>query len=479
MKGIAHNGAVDGRSRSWSVVRFSTAVFAVVLTAQLALVAVAGTDIPFHDQWDVEGRRLYPAWRDGSWTVGYFFKAHNEHRILWTKALDVVLLSVNGQWDPLVQLVVGAVLRALVAAGLAYMLAMGTCSGGKGRALVAVGVAIAFLPQLAWHNALWGFQSQVYFSLGFSLVALWLMGAEGVAGRRRWIGLAAGGAGLLAMGAAALVPVALIGLVALRVIERRKWDRQRWGEFWPAGVLLLVALALRVEVPEHAVLQATSVVQWGEAWLRALAWPQVWQPIVAWVVNLPLVWAVGSRLAGRRSAARGEDFVILLGGWAVAMVAAMAWSRGGSGEFIGAVPSRYADFLVLLPLANGWCAVVLCKQAMAARPKRARLMATGAVAWGAFLMVGWLGLSSEMMQRIVLPRARDREAPVRLMQAYQRSGDPAFFSGQPRLIVPHPNPESVRIVLADERMRGALPPSLQPDAPLGVLSRATRWLLGR
>jgi hypothetical protein len=116
---------------------------------------------------------------------------------------------------------------------------------------------------------------------------------------------------------------------------------------------------------------------------------------------------------------------------------------------------------------------------MAARPKRARLMATGAVAWGAFLMVGWLGLSSEMMQRIVLPRARDREAPVRLMQAYQRSGDPAFFSGQPRLIVPHPNPESVRIVLADERMRGALPPSLQPDAPLGVLSRATRWLLGR
>ena len=47
------------------------------------------------------------------------------------------------------------------------------------------------------------------------------------------------------------------------------------------------------------------------------------------------------------------------------MAAAMAWSRGASGEFAGAVPSRYADFLVLLPLANAWCAMVLVRAARA------------------------------------------------------------------------------------------------------------------
>jgi hypothetical protein len=83
------------------------------------------------------------------------------------------------------------------------------------------------------------------------------------------------------------------------------------------------------------------------------------------------------------------------------------------------------------------------------------------------------------MERIILPRMRDREAPVRLAVAFQRSGDAAVFAGQPRLLVPHPNPESVRAVLDDPRMRGGLPPSLQPERPLGPWSRAVRWVLVR
>ncbi|MEI6467692.1 MAG: hypothetical protein WCQ89_23425, partial [Verrucomicrobiota bacterium] len=101
-----------------------------------------------------------------------------------------------------------------------------------------------------------------------------------------------------------------------------------------------------------------------------------------------------------------------------------------------------------------------------------------AVAWGAFLLTGWLGLSAEVMRGLVLPRAADRAAPVRLLRAYQESGDAAVFAGQPRLLVPHPNPAVVRAVLDDPRLRGALPPSLQPERPLGPLSRAVRWLLG-
>jgi hypothetical protein len=226
-------------------------------------------------------------------------------------------------------------------------------------------VAFAFLPHLAWHNALWGFQSQVYFSLGFSVLALGWLGAEGVAGWRRWAGLAAGGAGLFAMGGAALVPVALIGLVVLRTVERRGWTRERWLELWPALVLLGAAVALRVEVPEHAALRAQSVGPWAETFLRALAWPQAWQPLAALGLNAPLAWVVVARVLGKRRAVAGEDFVVVLCGWSVAMAGAMAWSRGASGEFAGAVPSRYADFLVLLPLANAWCAVVLVREARA------------------------------------------------------------------------------------------------------------------
>lgn len=472
-------------------------VFGAVVAAQLWLVGACGTDIPWGDAWDAEGRGLYPAWRDGSWAWADFFAAHNEHRIFWTKVLDAALFSANGQWDPLVQVAAGAVLRGLAAAGLAGMLVRAANVRGLAAAIVALGVAFAFLPHLAWHNALWGFQSQVYFSLGFSVLALGWLGTEGVAGWRRWAGVAAGVAGLLAMGGAALVPVALIGLVALRAWERRAWTSERWRELWPALGLLGAAVALRVEVPEHAVLQAKTAGQWAETFLRALAWPQAWQPLAAFGLNAPLALAVGLRVLGRRRAVAGEDFVVVLGGWAVAMAAAMAWSRGASAEFFGAVPSRYADFLVLLPLANGWCTAVLVREARAKRvagdgrgqgdggvsdratQRAGRMAAVIAVGWGLFVAAGWAGLTAETLRGIVFPRMRDREAPVRLAVAFQRSGDAAVFAGQPRLLVPHPNPDSVRVVLSDERLRGALPPSLQPERPMGPLSRAVRWVLRR
>ena len=203
-------------------------------------------------------------------------------------------------------------------------------------------------------------------------------------------------------------------------------------------------------------------------------------------------------MLGRRRAAAGEDFVVVLGGWAVAMAAAMAWSRGASAEFWGAVPSRYADFLVLLPLANGWCLAVLVREARRSvvagegrdqcegealsgrgSQRAGRMVAVIAVAWGLFLAVGWAGLTAETLRGIIFPRMRDREAPVRLAVAFQRSGDAAVFAGQPRLLVPHPNPDSVRGVLADARLRGALPPSLQSEQPMGPLSRAVRWVLAR
>jgi hypothetical protein len=174
----------------------------------------------------------------------------------------------------------------------------------------------------------------------------------------------------------------------------------------------------------------------------------------------------------KRALCDGEDFVLLMAGLGWLVAAGAAWSRGGSGEFAAGVPSRYADFLLLLPLANLWSAVGLTREAS----RRARWLAG---AWAVFLLVGWLGLSAEVWRGIVLPRAHDREAPVRLARDFQMTGNAAVFDGQPRLHVPHPDPESVRAVLADPRMQGALPPSLQPERPTGPLSRGVRILLGR
>jgi hypothetical protein len=446
-------------------------VFCLVAIAQLGVVAAAGTDIPFQDQWDVEGRGLYPAWREGLFRGVDLWRAHNEHRIFWTQALNLGLFRLNGQWDPLVQLAVGALLHAAGAALLAALLARG--ADGLGRWLLGLAVVLLCLPLAGWHNALWGFQSQIYFALLFSFAAYALLARSVISPAQAIAGWLAVIAAMLAMGPGLLVPVALAGGRALRWREN---GGIRWREVVPLAVLLVVAWSLHQRVPEHAALQANSSRQFFSALVRLLAWPHSDQPWAVLVLNIPLLVIVGGRLWQRRAAAKGEDVVTLLAGWALTVALAAAWARGGSGEFAAGVPSRYVDFVMLLPLANVWCAMVLAQEVVFRWRASVRLVAA---AWGVFLFAGWLGLSVQALRGVILPRGRDRDAPVRLMREFQRANDAEVFTRQPKLLVPHPDLDSVRGVLRDPWMQGALPPSLQPDKPLGPLSRAVRALLRR
>lgn len=435
-----------------------------VLVAQLVLVAVAGTDIPFHDQWDVEGRVLYPSMRDGGASLMAVFAPHNEHRIVWTHLLNRGLFTVNGQWDPLVQLVAGAGLHAVVAGLLVGFLASGLIRGLTW--ICGVTVALLSLPFAGWHNALWGFQSQVYFAVGFAVVGFGLLTPRETNRRRTFLGWLAVGASMLAMGPGLLAPVALVAFGLLRFRE----GAARWPALAVAGLFMVGGWWLHMPVPAHAELQSITPTGFVVALGRMLAWPHTGQPWAALVLNLPVAIVLFRRAVQKAPTTAAGDFALLLAFWGFLIATGAAWSRGGGGEFDAGVPSRYAEFMVLLPLANLGCVFALV------RTVRQRWLAA---AWVGFLLVGWAGLSAEVMRGIILPRARDREAPVRLVREFQRTGDAAVFAGQPRLLVPHPHPESVRAVLTDPRMKGALPPSLQPEQPMGPLSRGVRTLLGR
>jgi hypothetical protein len=466
--GLTSGAAAPLRS-AWMM---SAAVFCFVALLQLWLVSRAGTDIPFYDQWDLEGRGLFPAWNEGTLTGKDLLKPVNEHRIVWTNLLNLSLFVANGQWDPLVELVALAAIRAAGAAGVVLLL--GQQLTPRALAWAGVAVAWAFLPHLAWHVVLWGVESQVSFCLGFSVLTLGLLGAPHRSSWQTAAGLAAGGAAVLAMGPGALVPLPLLGLAGLQVRAAGRINREAWSLTWPAAVLLIVALGVRTTVPGHADLQAANGPQFFTALGRLLAWPHAGQPLAAIPMNVPLVILLWNRGVRRRAAATGENFILLAGGWSAAIALATAWMRGGSPELVAGVPSRYVDFIVLLPLANLGAVVLLATLVAERWRKNARLLSA---AWVVFLFVGWLGLSSEVMRHVVMPRVADRAAPIRLVRAFQESGNVAVFAGQPRLLVPHPNLEVVQAVLQDPRLRGRLPPSLQPERPLGPLSRAARWLL--
>jgi hypothetical protein len=447
------------------------AVFLVVLLTDWVVVGAAGTDVPFQDQWDVHGRRLLAAAADGSFRLADLGAAHSEHRIVWTNALALLLFRANGQWDPLVELIVVGLLRAAVAA-LVFALVIGRMSA-RGRVLAAAAVMLGFAPLTAWHNVLWGFQTSVPFVLGFALLALFFLSDPQIRPPRLAWGVTMAIAAALAMGPGLLLAAALAPVLVLQRVETGRWSLPRVATV--AG-LAVCALMLAPAASGPDPLTAVTAGEFGRALGRSLGWPHTAQPWAAILVNLPLVLAVGGRAIRHRRSAAGEDFVTAVAAWVVLIGLASAWRRGGSAEWLFGAPSRYADLLVLLPLANLWLAAVLVKEA--GQP-RVALVRSLAVAWSLFLLIGWAGLSREMLTRIILPRARDRDAPVRLMQDYQRTRSPAVYAGQPRLLVPHPTLAVVQTVLDDPRLRGRLPPSLQPDRPAGPLSRGARVLLAR
>ena len=95
------------------------AVFSVVWGARLWLIQFYSSPVPFWDQWDEAINFLKP-WLEGTLSWQTWFEPHNEHRIVFTRILDVGLLSLNRQWDPQLQMVVNAFIVGILACVLIY-----------------------------------------------------------------------------------------------------------------------------------------------------------------------------------------------------------------------------------------------------------------------------------------------------------------------------------------------------------------------
>src|SRR5580693_913725 len=79
-----------------------TALFVIVLGAKLWVVQLYGSPLPLWDQW-YEARSFFVPFVEGHLTVADFFAPANEHRILFTRLLDLGVICLNGRWEPLLQ----------------------------------------------------------------------------------------------------------------------------------------------------------------------------------------------------------------------------------------------------------------------------------------------------------------------------------------------------------------------------------------
>ena len=208
-----------------------------------------------------------------------------------------------------------------------------------------------------------------------------------------------------------------------------------------------------------------------------LGWPWGGSALVAVAAYLPWAGLLVAWLrrpeAGGRERAGVVNGTLLVGGWVLLQVLAMAYARGADGR--GAPASRYLDLLAAGAAVNALAAWLL---ADGIRPRGLALLA--ATVWTLGLVVG-LGRQAVADFRTALPAKRDslrlQEANVRALLA---DGDVAAWRDQPMFALPFPDAEILATYLRDPTIGAALPAVIRPPSAsrkVGPWSRGVDWLL--
>jgi len=422
----------------------ATGMGLLCLGAKLDLIRRFGSALPNIDQWYAEARALLIPLQEGHLKLKYFFVPHNEHRIVFTRLLNLGLALANRQWDPILEMVVNAGIDAVLAGALAAL--AWSVARGLAAALAIAAIGLLFMAPTAWENSLGGFQSQFYLMEGAALAHLWLViGAEPLS-RRWWAGFAVGVLAFGTMASGFFAAVASLLVTLLRMAEEPA--RRNRANGLAAALLLvlcLVGIKLLHRVPGADAYRAASVTEWAVFVAHALDWP-----FAGWVLQLPLVALIGRGLYARRF--EPADLLLLaLGLWSWIQIAAQAFSRGHVGLL-----SRYTDLYAFGLVAN----LLVLPSVLRSRP---RLQLAALAAW--MILFGWgMRLRSEGAGIQLDHYAGNQAVQIDHVRAYVLSGDRPALLAVPATELPYPSAERLAEVLDHPGIRPLLPPELR--APL-------------
>jgi hypothetical protein len=441
-----------------------TTLAALVFFSRAWLIRDWGSPLPFGDQWDAEAIGLYAPWLNGTLHWQALFRAHNEHRILLTRLADLALFVACGGWNPWAQLLLNAALHAATAASLAAV--FWPALPPRGRAFFVGGLAVLFITTCGWQNALYGFQSGVYFADLFGVIAI--AGLCGGTPLRTgwWLGLAGSALAFFSNGGGVLGPVAAcaVGLIF-------HGDTPRTAKTWIASGLIVGAVAVAVlfssNVPQHVVFHARNINQFLTVFTHCLAWPWIDRWPFCLVMQLPVLWLIFIRRRHRERLDATERCAIALGVFAVLQAFAIAYSRGA--VLPDARPlSRYQDPL-LLGVAGQLFALL---RIFSSHGRGARIVG---LVWCGVAAGGLIGLTeTNFTLHLPVKRIQDR-ANLAIVRDYAHTGDPSVFSRDPNFYGPHPDPGVVQHVIDDPALRAILPADVlaAPD----TLAAKLPWII--
>ncbi|CAF0689051.1 hypothetical protein [Candidatus Methylacidithermus pantelleriae] len=477
----AQLGWPSSTSRKVGLAGASFGLLLAVAGARVWMVEDYGSSLPFWDEWD-ELEEFFRPWFQGDGLACLFFP-HCEHRLLTTRALALGVTYANGGvWDPRIQMFVNAFLAAgppvILFLGLVQQLA-----GMPAKLLLALGIgSITIPPFFGWEDTLMAWQSQVFFTEIFSLLAIWLC-IEHPPFSQGWVlGVLMGVLAFFSMASGALWAPVVAGVQLLAPPERETKGgaaRRLWGSLLLAVVFLLFWMATP-RVPSHRGLEASSLARLLHFWGEELAFPYKNSPWLAVLLWAPFGIEASRFLLATFQKKRVRPSSCLAVGWGLWVLGgtlAIAWGRGS-----GQIAPRYLELPALGACLNLALAISLVFPA-ARRPRE--LWEKGAIALAN--LASFLVLAGVLLRTLLGPPVGFKEriawrelAQANLSQALEH-GDFRALQLREGLAIGAPRAERVRRCLTDPRIQAFLVTPWGSGIPRGALAKlgklqgAGRW----
>lgn len=448
---------VHQAGRRPSPLLLALATGAAALVARLLYVQFFSTPMPFWDQWDGEWVTALKPWLNGTLQWSTLLTAHNEHRILPTRLVTLGAYLVTGEWNNVYEARVSAVVFCFIPALLVWHAVRDEPVVVRRLLMVLVVLLLSVLP-FARENFLVGFQSQFYFLILSSVVAVALVARH----HKRPLALL----GAIALSVLAITTMAsglltAVAVGAVCVLACWCLPGRRAPALCATATLAVIAGVAYTQVPNiaaHSALRAQGLGELLQAATYVLAWPGRSNGvfILAW---LPAVVMI-TRMLIRRKATPAELVMAGLCVWSALQGLAIGYGRGH--DAMRPPASRYTELLVPGLVGNAWFALQLWGLLPGRSPRRIALRSV-AVLFALLLLGGTLSQVSKDFRRM-----KEFNAASRLQQEnvvrYLTSGDPkALDVGYFEL--PYPDADQLKRHLDDPAVRRILPAAIREPAP--------------
>lgn len=420
-----------------------------------------GNATPFWDQWDGEGANLYNPFLNGTLSLKQLTHPHNEHRILTTRLLNLLLLYINKLWNPLLQMVVNAGLHLMAVLLLNKMIAK-TIGVKHLPGLLACSLVLFCMP-FGWENTLGGFQSQFYFVTIFSIAAIWYTMVYEPFSTMWWGGIICGVLAFFSLASGALVfgAMAVIGLF-IYFSNVRKTSRQLIASILLA-ILFVTGIVVTPVLAHQAVYKARNIEDFYYAMRNVLSWPISFSMPAAILRNFPMVIFIILLLWKRPGINDRRWFLFACCIWSIIIVTSMAYGRAA---YI--MSPRYKDLYLVSVLLNIACFISLIDIYWQKWRKLAVIALGGWTAFVlcAFILTGIYQLPDELVAKKGFNLAQERNT-----KNYVATGEINHLLNKPEWHIPLPYGNALAQIIELPGIREILPFNIRtPLKPVAVES---------